>query len=796
MLRNYLTIALRNLQRNKAYTFINVMGLALSITCGILIFTLVKYHLSFDTFHANAGRIYRFVTEQHMDNISYVPNVPNPFGKAFREDYTFAEKAARIATIDGALIALQHGKELKKFKEAEAAFAESEFFDIFNYPLTEGNKSTALTQPNTAIITEKIARKYFGTQNAVNKTFRLNNRIDFTITGILKDLPPNTDRKTEVYLSYSTLKAYDEWLASDDSWGGITGQMQCYTLLKPGVNPADIEKVLPAYVKKYRPTNKNVHHYKLQPLADIHFNAHYGGVMEKRNLWVLSLIGIFLVMTASVNFINLATAQALKRGKEVGVRKVLGGLPTQLFGQFITETGLITLFALVIAYGLSLLALPYMNEWFRSQMTIELFSDKFLAVFMFLLLIVVTLFSGAYPGLILARFQPVLAIKGKLTHRHVGGFPLRRALIVTQFTISQMLIIGVVVIASQMHYSKQSDLGFNKDAVVMIPVASEASDTRTTTLKNQLSRIAGVENVSLCFGAPSSTSHWGTSVKFDNRPEEEVFRINCRAADEQYIPLFDLQLVAGRNLHPSDTVREFIVNETFVRKLNLQSPQEVIGKEIRVNGGNIVAPIVGVVKDFHDQSFHEDINAIFITTLPETYENYAVKINLANVSSTLTTLEKTWSTMHPDHIYEYQFLDEHIAAFYQTEELMLKLIQSFAGIAIFIGCLGLYGLVSFMAVQKVKEIGVRKVLGASAGQIFWLFSREYLPLICIAFLIATPVAHYFMQQWLDDFAYSIPLHVGYYLVALAGSVGIALFSASYQSIKASLANPVKALRNE
>jgi hypothetical protein len=405
------------------------------------------------------------------------------------------------------------------------------------------------------------------------------------------------------------------------------------------------------------------------------------------------------------------------------------------------------------------------------------------------------LFSGSYPGLVLARFQPILALKGKLTQQNVGGFPLRRTLIVIQFAISQILIIGMIVIASQMRYSTKSDMGFDREAVVMIPVASESTPVTMNTLRSKLSGIAGVEKVSLCFAAPASEDSWQTHLRFDTHTEDETFSISCRAADEQYLSLFGLELVAGRNLFPSDSVREFIVNEAFARKLNVSSPEELIGKKLTVNT-ILTGPVVGVVKDFHDQSFREGINPVFITTFPDVYNTYAVKINLANVRNTLADLEKTWSAMHPDKIYEHQFLDEQIAKFYQTEELMLILIQAFAGMAIFIGCLGLYGLVSFMAVQKTKEVGIRKVLGASVSHILWLFSKEFLSLIGIAFLIAAPVAYYFMQQWLDNFAYRVPFSAGYFALALGASVLIALLTAGYKSIKAALANPVKSLRNE
>ncbi|WP_337044680.1 ABC transporter permease [Emticicia sp. 17c] len=797
MLKNYLKIAIRNLQRNKVYALINIMGLALSMSCGILIFALVKYHLSFDNFHQNADRIYRIVTEQHRDNINYTYSVPNPLGKAFRNDYTFGEKVARICTFDDQLISVKQGAEVKKFKEEEGiAFTETEFFDIFNYPLLTGDKKTALTEPNTAILTEHAAKKLFGDTNPVNQTFKLDNRIELKVTGVLKDLPANTDRKTEIYVSYPTLKAYNEWFASDDSWGGISSSMQCFTLLRPEITVAQVEKVMPDYVKKYRPNAKNVHHYKLQPLAEMHFDARFDGPMDKKNLWILSFIGFFLIITACVNFINLATAQALKRSKEVGIRKVLGSVRLQLFWQFLAETGLITVLGALIALVLAFIALPYLNTWFNTQVTINLLQDWQLSAFLAVLVSIVTFFSGSYPGLILAGFQPVLALKGKLSQQNIGGFNTRRTLIITQFAISQVLIIGMVVIANQIKYAQHSDLGFQKDAILLIPMASDTDLSTQKTLKNQFAAISGVEKVSTFFTAPASGSSWNTSIKFDNRSEEELFRVSIKAGDDQYLSTFGLELVAGRNFFPADSMRECLVNEAFVRKLNFKSPQDVIGKKLALDGGRQSGPIVGVVKDFHDQSFHQDINPICITTISGNYDTYGVKINMNNAKSIMATLEKNWTQQHPDQIYEYKFLDASIAEFYETEDIMLKLIQTFSGIAIFIGCLGLYGLVSFMVSQKTKEIGIRKVLGGSMGHILWIFGKEFSRLILIAFALAAPLAWWLMHNWLQQFKYHINIGLEVFMLAVASTFIVALLTVGYQSIKAALMNPVKSLKSE
>ena len=797
MFKNYFKIALRNLARHKIYGLINVIGLAMSMACGIIMFTLVKYHLSFDNFHKDASRIYRFVTEQHRDDISYAGSVPPAFGKAFRNDYAFAEKVARVVTRHDALINIEAGNELKKYKEKEGVgIAEPEFFDIFNFPFLEGNKKTALTEPNTAVLTERLAKKYFGHALPIGQTFKLENKTIFKVTGIIKDIPVNTDLRSEIYVSWATMKSLNAWFADDDAWGGISTELQCFTRLRPNISPAQIEKLLPAYVTKYRAKSKNVHHYKLQPLAEVHFDSRYGGVMEKRTLWILSFIGLFLIVTACVNFVNLATAQALRRSKEVGIRKVLGSLRGQLFRQFVAETGVITTIATVVAIGIAYLVLPYVNTLFKTEMKIHLLTNTQLMLFIPLLILAVTFLAGSYPALVLSRFQPVTALKGKLSRQNIAGFNTRRGLIVFQFTISLILIIGMIVITRQMLYIKQSDLGFSKDAVVMIPMSTDSLSTAEKTLQNEFINIPGVKNVSLCYAAPASDETWSTSIRFDTRTEDELFKVNMKAGDENYINTFGLQLVAGRNIFPSDTVREFLVNETLVKKLQLKSPEDALGKKISFQGGSISAPITGVVKDFHDQSFHSDINPVCITSYSENYGSYAVKINMSNIRSILPALEKKWTSMSPGKIYEYQFLDERIAEFYQTEQTMLKLIRAFSLIAIVIGCLGLYGLVSFMAAQKTKEIGIRKVLGSSVAGILWIFGKEFSILILTAFAVAAPVAWWFMNAWLRDFKYHIQIGALTFILAIVITMAVALCTIGWQSLKAALMNPVKSLRTE
>ncbi len=794
MLRNYFKIGLRNLARNQAYTVTNVMCLALGITCAILIFILVQFHLSFDTFHAKKDRIYRITTELHQDGISRDHSVPQPMGKAFSGDYIFAEKTAMVYSNSNWLIAIPSSDGNKRFKE-NIAFAEREFFDILNFPLIEGDKNNILTEPNTAIITHRIAEKFFGNNNPINQIIRVENKWDFRITGILQDLPLNTDRRDEIYLSYSNLKDHNPWLAGD-SWRGLAGGMNCFVLLKPGVLPSDVDDSFSELSKKYyNERDAGIYRFKLQHISDIHFNPELGGYLAKKNLWALSLIGVFLIVTACVNFINLATAQALRRCKEIGVRKVLGSQRMQLFWQFITETALITTLSLVLAVTLAQLVLPAVNQLLNMQLQIDIFHDVYLLTFLTALPVVVTLLSGSYPGLVLAGFQPELALKGKVSKQSAGGFTLRRGLVITQFAIAQLLIVSTLVIANQMRYSSQADIGFRKDAIVMLPLP-ESEKSKLNTLNSEILRIAGAEKITFCSDAPASSGWASVNMRFDSHTENEPFDISVKAGNDQYVSTFGLHVIAGRNLQPSDTVREFLLNETAVNKLGARSPQEVIGKRIQIGLNNKMGEIVGVVKDFHNKSFHETIDPVCITTSNDWYSYCAVKINPADLSRTLGAIEMAWKETFPDHLYEYEFLDKQIGLFYELDNMILGLIQAFAGIAIIICSLGLYGLVSFMVVQKTKEVGVRKVLGATVPNIAWLFGKEFIRLLVIAFVIAAPIGWWAMNNWLDTFAYRIQIGAGIFALAIVITFIVAVIAVGYKTIGVALMNPVKSLRSE
>ncbi|WP_233877504.1 ABC transporter permease [Dyadobacter sp. CY323] len=794
MLQNYLTTARRNLARHKSYTLINILGLVLGMSCGILIFSLVNYHLGFDRFHEKADRIYRVTSELHQEDVSKYGTVPQPIGAAMRNDFAFVEKASMLINF-GATISVTTEKNKAKFGD-RVAYTEQQFFEIMDFPVVAGDRKTMLSQPNTAVITEQLADKYFHGEEAIGKSFRVDNKTDFTVTGVIKDLPENTDFRQEIFLSYVTISQTQPWL---NSWGGIYSGTQAFVLLKPGAGAAkaDITNAQKAMAgistKYYNAKDAKAFKFNLQPLSDMHMNQEFDGTIAKSQLLALSLVAVFLIITACVNFINLATAQALGRSKEIGVRKVMGSMKSQLFWQFITETALITLIAFIFAVTLAYFCLPYMNVMLSTRVTIDLLTNWNQPIFIVCLLVVVTFISGSYPGLVLAGFQPIAALKGKLTQSQVGGFSIRKGLVVAQFAISQTLLIGTIVVASQMRFNSEADMGFKKDAIVMLPVP-ETTPAKTSAMRARFSQLPEVEKITFCEAPPASPDgNFDTGIRYASRPEPEKFTIFLKSGDPEYLSMFGLQLVAGRNLAQSDTVREYLLNETAAKKLGVK-PEEAIGKNVNIN--NADGTIVGVMKDFHNFSFRSKIEPVCLTTRSDHYYRAALKISGQNVPKTLASLEKIWNETNAEYIYSYQFLDDHLTYFYGTDELMLKLMWIFAAIAIFIGCLGLYGLISFMAAQKTKEIGVRKTLGAGIGSIIWLFGKQFASLLIIAFIIAAPIGWWLMDKYLADFQYHIDLNATIFIAAIGITFLIAIVTVGYRSVKAALMNPVKALRSE
>nr|WP_298996283.1 ABC transporter permease [uncultured Allomuricauda sp.] len=794
MFRNYVRIAWRNLLKRKVFTTINILGLSIGFGSAILIYLFLGYHYSFDDFHSNEDRIYRMATEEHTDIVDYSASVPPAFAKVFREEYAYADKVAKIVDRSGLVLDVEQNGNTNKFKR-DVLFAEEDFFKIFNFPLLDGSNAISLSAPNTAVITENEAIQLFGSKDVVGKTFVLENDKTIEITGVLKNIPQTSFLEGSIFIAFENLEDFSDF-AYGENWGGITTNLQCFALLKPNQDIAQIENVLLELPKKHRPNSMNTHVYKLQPLSEIHLNHNYGG-LDPVFLIVFGIIGLFLLVIASINFINISTAQAFYRSKEIGIRKVLGGFKKQLFWQFLSETFLISLFAIALGFAVAILFLPSFNALFEIQLTLKsLLSFQFFG-FLLALLVLVSLLSGAYPGLLLSKIVPILALKGKLSHNDTGGATTRRFLVVAQFVISISLIVATLVISRQITYATQSDLGFDKESIVMLEIPENMDSEKFYDLKERLKQVAGVQKVSGCLTSPGgANTFWDTTVKYNNRPEREEFSISIKIGDEDYLNAFNIPLVAGRNFFKNDSIREMLVNEKFVEKVGVASADDLLGKTLAVNGERISATIVGVVKDFHDGSFTQEIKPVFIAPYVRWYDEVGVKINHLNTKATMEQLEKEWSQTFSKQIFDYRFLDESVAEQYETEQRYLSLSKVFSGLAIFIGCLGLYGLILFFVSHRTKEIGIRKVLGSSIGNILGLLSTDFLKLIAIAGIIATPASWYLMEQWLQGYTYRT--QIGWWVFALAiGSVMlITLLTISYQTLKAASANPIKSLRTE
>jgi len=793
MIQNYLKVALRKLSKQRTYALLNVLGLGLGVGCGILIFTLIRHHLSFDTYHKNANRIVRVLMDVKTETVMPFSGAPNPMAKVIREECSFVEKVAMRSAEDEVLISVPNSSGGKdKYKETGAfAWVEPEYLDILDLPVLHGN-AAALAEPNTVIISEKLARKYFGESDPIGKMIRQNNETDLRVVGILQNLPNNTDYKQEILASWASLKTIPAVSKDLDSWAGARGDNFCFALLKPGHTLSEMDYIMSEFRKKYpHPEAPDLFQYKAMSMLNLHFDTDYGQGIDKKYLWALGFIGLFLLITACVNFINMATAQALTRVREVGVRKSLGSTRGQLFWQFMSETGIIVAASLVVGAIIAWLSLPYLNTWLDETLTFDAPTLTALAGFAVILSITLTFLAGFYPGLMQARFNPVTSMKGAAELPRAGSFPIRRVLVTTQFAISQILIIGAAVVTAQMHYAQNADWGFRPGAVVTLEIPDGA---KGKNLQQQIAQISGVKSVSLCYQPPASSSNNQTGVRFENRAESEAWLANDKSADAQYLETFGLQLVAGRNLQPSDTTREFIVNETFVKKLNLGSAEEILNKKISVGG--TLAPVVGVIRDFHNWSLSEPIAAIAIGSRANNYGTCAVQLNAGNPAPVMAQIQRVWEQQFPDSYYESKFMDEQMGEQLETETMITRLVRTFAGIAIFIGCLGLYGLAAFLVTQKRKEVGIRKTLGASIPGILWLFGKEYALLIVIAFVLAAPLAWYVMDAWLQDYAYRISMGASIFLVSLLMTFGVAALTVGFQSVRAALADPVKSLRSE
>jgi ABC-type antimicrobial peptide transport system permease subunit len=605
-----------------------------------------------------------------------------------------------------------------------------------------------------------------------------------------------------LYLSFETIRKETE----EKGWGSIWSDENCYFLLKEGETDASVKDGLSAFYTKYNEEeNFNNQKYELQPLSDLHFDDRFGNynynTVGKPSLLAFAVIALFLLVTAGINFINLTTAEAIKRSKEVGIRKTLGSTRMQLVFQFLGESTFVTLAATLLALGVSQLALSFLNPFLNLQLSLSLTSNIWFLVFLAGVVFFVALFSGLYPAFVVSAFTPASALKNSLGNKKSSGFFLRKGLVVAQFFISQFLIISTLVLISQMDYFKNKDLGFRKDAIVTIPIPVAETTVNDTiqkssmrTLANRIATLPAVENFSLCNTPPSSGAVSGPGFIVEGETDDKRKDTQIKNIDDKYLSIFNLTLIEGQNVEDLDTARSVLVNRKLTEVAGFANPKDMLGKRIRIGGRFL--PVVGVVENFHTTALSSEIEPTVLLNRKRNYRTLALQVNIKSFAQALPEIQKMWEETYPKELFSYRFLDESIRQFYESEERGTVLLSVFTSLAIFIGCLGLFGLATFMINQKNKEIGVRKVLGASVEGIVFMFSKEYVKLIAIGFVLAAPASWFIMHKWLETFAYKIEIGPSLFLAGFATTLLIAFLTVSYRSFKAARANPVKSLRYE
>lgn len=796
MFKLNLKIAWRNLWKNRGYTLINILGLSIAMASCILIFIFIRYQLSFDEGYKNQDRIYRFTTHWKYSSFEDdTQGVPIPLSAAAKNDLAGIEKIATISMGNGIIqVKDQNGADRIKTEEV-VHYAEPEFFEIFEMGWLNGSPKTVITEPNTVALSAETAKSFFGTiENAIGKIIVFRKKTSLKVTGVFKDMPKNSSFPLKIMISYQNFPQ-----KNNKSWDSVSSQTECYILLKNGVTAAALKEPLRLFNKKYYQDKKIEGNQTnaLQALKDIHFSEKQGNFAElyavKSELYGLGVIGLFLIVTACINFINLTTAQSINRSKEVGVRKVLGGKRKQLIVQFLTETFTITLIALIFACILTELALPQMESLFKTQISFSIFEHPVIFAFLIVLVVIVSLLAGFYPALIISGFSPALAIKNKITVNS-GNMSLRKVLVVIQFSITIILIIGTLIILEQMNYVHQKPLGFKTDAIAIMNVPDDSiAQTKHKTFKERVLQINGVQSFSYCQRPPLSNEMSTTNFSYNGQQNED-FEIRRSSADADYFKVFDLKLIAGKVFLNSDTVNGYVVNETFLKKMNISNPQEVIGKIINQNETKM--PIVGVVKDFNDRSLQQSISALIIYPQKDAYYKFAIKMDQAQLMPAMKEVGALWNSTFPNEIYKAQFVSDAVSRYYQSEKIMAILFRVFAGVIIFISFIGLFGLISFVATQRTKEVAIRKVLGASTFELVKMLNGSFLVMVFMANLIAWPLAYLLVSKWLSGFAYRIELGIWPFALAFLISMLITLITVSIRSYKAAVANTIDALKYE
>jgi putative ABC transport system permease protein len=832
MLKKQLRFALRRLGRHKLTTVINTLGLTLGVLACLVIYLYVDFEFSYDKFHAGGDRIYRVIvwTDEPTRGYNEGTSMPPPLASDLRREVTGFSAVTGFYTDDTRVLVPEQGKPprviptVSEGEQLHINLADSQYLDIFHYQWLAGNPKTALQKPYAVVLTESEGHRYFGNGQPtdwIGRSLVYFDTLTVSVTGIVKDWQQNSDFGFKDLISYNSFAHF--FAARElDGYRMFMGSANAYVKLSPGTTVAQVEKQFPAFMQRHRQLPDEVKlGLKLQPLADIHFNAayndNYGRRAHKPTLIALAGIALFILVIAAINFINLSTAQSILRAKEVGVRKVLGSSRAGLVWQFLSETGIIVLAAMVLALLLANPVIHALHGFIPEGVRLRI-DDPHTWLFLALTVLVTCLLAGWYPARALSSFLPVVTLRGQGIQQLNSKSYLRKGLIVFQFTVSLVFIIGTIMVGRQIHFVLNTDLGFKKDAVFTIGLPWDQPGNRKSVLADELRRLPGVRQVSLSEGSPEASFHGGTFVEYKGRNTTRIDASNGMI-DTNYMSVYGLDIIAGRNFYVADTQRRgsnpgqagsgpaqpaymaYILNETAARSLGFNKPADAVGQQITTGFGGILGPVVGVVRDFHAESLHEKIKPFFFSTQKDAGGMLSLKLSSAALSpgqikTLLTQLEATFKKVYPETSFQARFFDEALQQLYEREQQTAQIMNLAMGIAIFISCMGLFGLAAFTANQRTKEIGIRKVLGAGVPQLVSLLSRDFILLVVLSTLIAAPIAGWAMHRWLQDFAYRTSMPWWIYALAGAAAITIALLTVSFQAIRAATANPVDSLRNE
>jgi putative ABC transport system permease protein len=822
MLTNYFKIAFRGFWKHKLFTLINVVGLSIGISAALVIYLVVNYDFTFDKFHTDKDHIYRVVTNFTFNgDPAYNPGVCGPLPGSVKVQVTGLDVVAPFFRLSQPNVTVPGDKTADaEFKlQNNVIITDNGYFKTFTYKWLAGSVNSSLNAPYQVVLTSAKAKLYFpalGYDQIIGKTV-IYDAVKTTVSGIVQSQTENTDFTFGDFISYSTAIATPGWKNQLrlNNWGGTSPALQLFVKLSPNVSAANIQQQIINLFKKNnipQPDQKgNTHSFALQPLSDVHFNQNYGvfdngRVASKNTLTELLVIALFLLLLGCINFINLTTAQASQRAKEIGIRKTMGSSRKQLIIQFLSETFLITLFAVIISAFMAPVILKLFAGFVPAGVKVDIINQPGVLLFLVALTIAVSLMSGFYPAIVLSGYKPISVFKNQAQSNSskTRNAWLRKSLTVTQFVIAQFFIMATVLVSKQIYYALSKDLGFKKDAVLMVnsPWKSRTASS-TAVFLNKLHAIPQVNMVSVGRDAPASDDPQSTEATYRDGKKEIKSNPSEKFGDENYIKIYHIKLLAGRNLQPTDTNRAFLINNTYAKTLGFQNPADAVGKQIDNFNGDTRMLIAGVVADFHQESLHAPITPLVILT--STDHNFNGTIHIALKPETaggdewkqaINSMQAAWKSVYPQDDFEYSFVDEAVGKFYENEQRTSTLLSWATGLSIFISCLGLLGLAIYTTTQRTKEIGVRKVLGASVAQIVRLLSTELVVLILLAFIIVTPVAWYAMNEWMQSFADRTPISWWIFVASGIGMLLTAVFTSGFQTVKAAIANPVKSLRSE